>query len=598
MATQIQFRRGSASQHEAFTGALGEVTVNTTNDSLHVHDGSTVGGFEAAKADLSNHSGVGVLTATTFSGNLDASSATINNTIVGGATTELIVNGDCRITGILTIGTSSITLDSTTDTITATNFNGAITGAVTGNADSATALETARDFSASGDATASAVSFDGTGNVDLALTLATVNSDVGSYGSTTQIPVVTVNAKGLVTAVSTASVGTALTVTSNSGSEDIDLLTESLAITGGSNITGTASANGVELALDSNITLTSVTANLTGDVTGNADTATALATSRTIELSGDVSGSASFDGSANATITTTIADDSHNHIIGNVDGLQSALDLKAPLASPALTGTPTAPTAVSGTNSTQVATTAFVSTAVANVIDSAPGALDTLNELAAALGDDANFSSTVTNSLALKAPLASPALTGTPTAPTASGGTNTTQVATTAFVASAIAGEMSGNAATATEATNFTVSANNSTNETVYPVFVDGATGTQGAETDTALSYNPSTNTLAAGTFNSTSDINLKKDIELIGDTHEILSQIRGVKFTWKETDKHSTGVIAQDVEKVLPELVDVSDKGIKSVNYQGLIGVLIEAVKYQQKQIDVLKEEINSLKS
>ena len=63
-----------------------------------------------------------------------------------------------------------------------------------------------------------------------------------------------------------------------------------------------------------------------------------------------------------------------------------------------------------------------------------PGALDTLNELAAALGDDANFSTTVTNSLATKAPLVSPALTGTPTAPTAAANTNTTQIATTAFV--------------------------------------------------------------------------------------------------------------------------------------------------------------------
>jgi hypothetical protein len=106
----------------------------------------------------------------------------------------------------------------------------------------------------------------------------------------------------------------------------------------------------------------------------------------------------------------------------------------APLASPNLTGTPTAPTAATATNTTQIATTAFVERAINNVVDSAPGALDTLNELAAALGDDASFSTTVTNSLATKAPLASPALTGTPTAPTATSGTNTTQVATTAFV--------------------------------------------------------------------------------------------------------------------------------------------------------------------
>ena len=81
--------------------------------------------------------------------------------------------------------------------------------------------------------------------------------------------------------------------------------------------------------------------------------------------------------------------------------LPSALTLKADLASPALTGTPTAPTAAGGTNTTQLATTAFVAAAVARpVIDSAPGALDTLNELAAALGDDANFSTTITNSIA------------------------------------------------------------------------------------------------------------------------------------------------------------------------------------------------------
>jgi len=73
--------------------------------------------------------------------------------------------------------------------------------------------------------------------------------------------------------------------------------------------------------------------------------------------------------------------------------------LLAPLASPALTGVPTAPTANQAAGTTQIATTAYVDTAVANLIDTAPGALDTLNELAAAIGDDANFSTTITNSI-------------------------------------------------------------------------------------------------------------------------------------------------------------------------------------------------------
>ena len=87
-----------------------------------------------------------------------------------------------------------------------------------------------------------------------------------------------------------------------------------------------------------------VTGNLTGNVTGNsagthtgavvgnASTATTLATARTISLAGDVSGSVSFNGSADVSITATIADDSHNHVIGNVDGLQTEIDTKAELA--------------------------------------------------------------------------------------------------------------------------------------------------------------------------------------------------------------------------------------------------------------------------
>lgn len=129
--------------------------------------------------------------------------------------------------------------------------------------------------------------------------------------------------------------------------------------------------------------------------------------------------------------------DGHNHDSRyyTETEVDAALGSMAPLASPTLTGTPAAPTATPGTNTTQIATTAFVAAAVAALLNSAPGALDTLDELAAALGDDANFATTVTNALALKAPLASPALSGTPTAPTAAPGTNTTQIATTAFVA-------------------------------------------------------------------------------------------------------------------------------------------------------------------
>ena len=99
---------------------------------------------------------------------------------------------------------------------------------------------------------------------------------------------------------------------------------------------------------------------------------------------------------------TSFAPSSHSHAIGQITGLQSALNGKSSLTSPAFAGTPTAPTASTGTNTTQIATTGFVAAAIGALIDAAPGAMNTLNELAAALGDDPNFATSVTNALAGK----------------------------------------------------------------------------------------------------------------------------------------------------------------------------------------------------
>jgi hypothetical protein len=166
----------------------------------------------------------------------------------------------------------------------------------------------------------------------------------------------------------------------------------------------------------------------------------------------------------NPTFTGTVSGVTAAHVgLGSVTNESKA----TMFASPTFTGVPIAPTATAGTNTTQIATTQYVRTEVANLVNSAPGALDTLDELAAALGDDASFATTVTTALGLKAPLESPAFTGTvtgitktmiglgnvlnetkataftnpaftgtPTAPTAAGGTNTTQIATTAYVQS------------------------------------------------------------------------------------------------------------------------------------------------------------------
>ncbi len=119
--------------------------------------------------------------------------------------------------------------------------------------------------------------------------------------------------------------------------------------------------------------LKTFTSTITGNLSGNASTATSLATARTITLAGDVSGSVSFDGSANVSMTVAVADDSHNHTIANVDGLQTALDAKAPLASPTFTGTVTTPSlTLGGTAVTAVATEAQAEAGTVNTVVMTP----------------------------------------------------------------------------------------------------------------------------------------------------------------------------------------------------------------------------------
>lgn len=105
--------------------------------------------------------------------------------------------------------------------------------------------------------------------------------------------------------------------------------------------------------------------------------------------------------------------------------------------------------------------------------------------------------------------------------------------------------------------------------------------------------------TITASNFNSTSDINLKENVETVNDALSIINSLRGVKFDWKQTQKPSVGVIAQEVEEILPELVTTTPEAAplyrsKTVNYNGLIGVLIEAVKELSAEVQELKSQLN----
>ena len=188
-------------------------------------------------------------------------------------------------------------------------------------------------------------------------------------------------------------------------------------------VTSTMIADGTIVNADINASAAIDKTKISGTAITAADTGTVTSTmiaDGTI-VNADINSSAAIDWTKIAPSSTVSATE-----LGYLDGVTSAIQTQidsklntstasstyAPIASPTFTGVPAAPTASAGTNTTQVATTAFVKTAVDNVINAAPGALDTLDELAAALGDDANFATTVTNSIATKLALAGGTMTG------------------------------------------------------------------------------------------------------------------------------------------------------------------------------------------
>jgi hypothetical protein len=99
---------------------------------------------------------------------------------------------------------------------------------------------------------------------------------------------------------------------------------------------------------------------------------------------------------------------------------------------------------------------------------------------------------------------------------------------------------------------------------------------------------------LTATDINSASDIRLKTNIKSFENTLEKIVQINGVSFNWIENNAKSGGIIAQDVEKVFPELVNDGDH--KTVNYNGLIGVLVESIKELKQEIEDLKSRLNQI--
>ena len=398
---------------------------------------------------------------------------------------------------------------------------------VTGNASSATALATGRTIGMTGDVVWTSAAFDGTGNVTGTATIQANSVALGTDTTGNYVAAGATSGTGISGSVS--SEGGTFTVTSNATS---------------------ANTASTIVARDGSGNFTAGT--ITGALSGNASTATTLATGRTIGMTGDVVWtSAAFDGSGNVTGTATIqansvalgTDTTGNYVASVANGSY-------------LTG--------GGGASEGTALTLGVDATSAN----------TASKVVARDGSG-NFSAgTITAALTGNASTA----TTLQTARTING---------VSFNGSAnITLTLADLGYTGATNANYITNNNQLTNGSGYTTF----TANQSLDTSSSVTFS----TVTAANFNTTSDRNTKTDITPISGAVSKVQQLGGYSFTFKDSGEKSSGVIAQEVQAVLPELVQEGGEGHLTVQYGNMVGLLIEAIKEQQAQIDALTAKLN----
>ena len=471
----------------------------------------------------------GVITATSFSGNGSALIGVASTDNIQTATEAVFLSG-VKITGVTT-ATGGV-VGNLTGNVTG-NTSGS-SGSCTGNAATATILQTSR--------TIAGVSFDGSANISL-------NNNAITNG--------------------------AGYITTSHGFTNTNQLT-----------------NGAGFITSSD------------DISGNAATATILQTSRTIA-------GVSFDGSSNISL--------NNNAITNGAGYITSSGTAS--LSEGLTGTPnvtvgvvTASDLTLSGNLTVNGTTTTLNTATLTVEDKnitlASGAASSSDADGSGLtvsGANAtfNYSHSGTKWVANKSIEATSFIGNVTGNISGSSGSCTGNSATATALATArtIAGvsfdgssniSLNNNAITngagyITTSHAFT-NTNQLTNGAGYITSSGTAALAQGLTGTPSISVTNinASGDVSAANFNSTSDITLKQDVSVIDNALEMISQLEGVSWKWKESLEPSLGVTAQNVEEVAPELVSNGDH--KSVNYNGLIGILIEAVKELKYEVDKLK--------
>ena len=141
-------------------------------------------------------------------------------------------------------------------------------------------------------------------------------------------------------------------------------------------------------------------------------------------------------------------------------------------------------------------------------------------------------------------------------------------------------------------AATVSVTDDTSTSATYYPMLGQATSGnTSPKVSSTKLTFDPSTGILTSTDYNSSSDMTLKQDVVPIVNPLDIISQLTGFGFTWKDSKEKSYGLSAQEVEKVIPDIVRNRPDGTKGINYMNLTAFLIEAIKDLKQEIQELKK-------
>ena len=597
MAKLLKLRRGTTTQHGSFTGAEGEVTIDTTKDTAVIHDGSTQGGTPLAKENMDNVSSANIAARI-------GANAIDGSKISDGTITNAEVNASAAIAG----------------TKIAPYFG-------------------SQDIST-------------TGHLDFPDDSSIKLGDSDEFViKHTAAGVSEISSSADVTVSSNLNCSAGIDVTSGNltlpDSSEIRLGNSSdfvIEHDGHSRIKDTGDGallletNGGSIQLNKDTSENMIVATVDGKVelfhngTGKIETqASGIGVAGNIAVTGTVDG-------------RDVAQDGGklDELYGGSNTLKNTVNIANGV---------TAATQSAGNNSTKVATTAYVETAIANLVDSSPGALNTLNELAAAIGDDANFSTTITNSIASNTTLANtklPKSGGQMTGNITFSGSQTvdgrdlsadgakldniesgaTADQTASEVSYLLRGQIIGASTSGTgDIYNDDWYRNNNSGEGMYNQattqhwysddddywnvagggsangirFRDDHNGTirgyvyannsneigfLNSGGSWSLKCDNSGNVTATGNVTAYSDARLKTDVNTINDALSICGKLRGVSYKWIKDGKASIGVIAQEVEEVLPEVVltqqvldPTGEKEVKSVDYGKIVGVLINAI-------------------